>query len=469
MSAAAPAGAGEILVVDDDAQVCASIQGLLQDEGYATRAARDREEALAALSARVASLVLLDIWLAEGEREGFGLLERIRDRFPGLPVVMISGHGSVRTAVEAMHLGASDFIEKPFEGELLLHVVRRVLENARLRRENEDLAARAGRGGEMLGGSPAMRRLRGLVEKVAPTNSRILVAGPSGAGKETAARMVHALSRRRAGAFVVVSAATMTPDRFEEVLFGSEDGEGGVGRVGLFEQAHQGTLFVDEVAEMPLETQGRVIRALQEESFVRVGGATPVAVDARIITATAADLEARVEAGDFRADLYYRLAVVPLRVPPLAERRGDIPALARHFMEQCARALGRQPRPFDGEATARLQTCDWPGNVRQLRNVIERILILAPGAGAEPVRAAMLPDEVLRESAAPPPFSSDEIMSRPLRKARAAFESSYLSSQLARFGGNVTRTAEFVGMERSALSRKLRSLGIVAAEERNGA
>ncbi len=453
----------EILVVDDDAQVCASIQALLQDEGYTARTCLDGDAAFAELSYRVVSLVLLDIWLEAGEREGLKVLERVQESFPNVSVVMISGHGSVQTAVEAMNLGASDFIEKPFEGDHLLHVVARVLETERLRRENAELARKVGHPGEMLGSSLEMKSLRTVISKVAPTNSRILVTGQHGTGKETIARVVHAASKWSDGVFVVVGAPTMLPDRFEEELFGREDGNGNVIRVGFFEQAHGGTLFIDEVSEMPLETQGRMIRALQEPTFVRVGGTTPVAVDARIITASSSDIEAQVEAGNFRADLYYRLNVVPLQAPALSERREDIPQLAEHFMLQCARALGRQPRPFTQEALARLQTCAWPGNVRQLRNVIERVLILAPGTADEPVEISMLPDEVLRENAAPQSFTTEAIMSSTLRKARAAFESEYLSSQLVRFGGSVVRTAEFVGMERTALSRKLKSLGISAS------
>ena len=455
---------GEILIVDDEPDICKAVRDLLQDEGYTTRSASDTVSALAALGERVPSLVLLDIWLRNGELEGIELLKTIGTRFGGLPVVMISGHGSVRTAVDAMNLGAIDFLEKPFDSDLLLHVVRRSLETEHLRRENAALAHRTGVNDAIVGDSPAIRSLRNAIARVASTNSRVLITGEPGSGKETAARAIHAQSRRRSAPFVVMNAPRMSPDRFEEELFGREDGDGRVLRVGLLERAHGGTLFVDEIVEMSLDAQAWLLRALQNPSFMRVDGQTPVKVDVRVIASTSVDPETYIRQQRLSASLYYRINVVPIRVPSLSERREDIPALARHCMAVCAQALGRTPRPIDAEAEARLQAYNWQGNVRQLRNVIERVLILAPDSESSPVRVSMLPDDILYEhSDNANRFGTDSVMSHPLKVAREQFERQYLSSQLARFGGNITRTAAFVGMERTSLHRKLRLLGI--AEE----
>ena len=452
---------GEVLIVDDEPDICGAVQDLLQDEGYSTRTANDTDSALAALAERVPSLVLLDIWLRNGEREGIDLLQTVGSRFRDLPVVMISGHGSVRTAVDAMNLGAVDFLEKPFDSGLLLHVIGRSLETQQLRRENAALVDRTGATDVIVGNSPAIRALKNAIARVATTNSRVLITGAPGSGKETAARAIHGQSHRRSAPFVVMNAPRTAADRFEEELFGREDEGGRVLRVGLLEQAHGGTLFVDEVAEMSMDAQAWLLRALQNPSFMRVGGQTPVKVDVRVIASTSVDPETYIRQDRLSASLYYRINVVPIRVPSLAERREDIPALARHCMAQCARALGRPPRPIDAEAEARMQAHNWQGNVRQLRNVIERVLILAPDSEASPVRASMLPDDVLYERGETGGgFGADPIMSHPLKTAREQFERQYLSSQLARFGGNITRTAAFVGMERTSLHRKLRLLGI---------
>ncbi len=454
-------GLGEILIVDDEPDICAAVRDVLHDEGYTTRAASDTASALTALSERVPSLVLLDIWLLNGEREGIELLKTIRSRFRELPVVMISGHGSIRSAVDAMHLGAADFLEKPFDSDLMLHVVRRVLETERLRWENATLADRTSTTAELVGTSPAIRALKNAIARVAATNSRVLITGAPGSGKETAARAIHAQSLRRRGPFVVMNAPRMSSDRFEEELFGREGENGQVLRIGLLERAHGGTLFVDEVVEMSLDAQAWLLRALQNPAFTRVGGQAQVKVDTRVIASTSGDPEAHMRTDRLSASLYYRLNVVPIRVPSLAERREDIPALARHCMVQCARALGRTARSFDEEAEARLQAYHWQGNVRQLRNVIERVLILAPESDASPVDVSMLPEDVLRGPSGN--GTQDEIgaiMSCPLKTAREQFERHYLAFQLARFGGNVTRTAAFVGMERTSLHRKLRLLGI---------
>ncbi|MDX2102279.1 MAG: sigma-54-dependent Fis family transcriptional regulator [Alphaproteobacteria bacterium] len=453
--------AHEILIVDDEADIRMLIAGILKDEGFQTRAAADADGALQALAARLPSLVIQDIWLQGSSMDGMGVLERIVRDHPLLPVVMISGHGTIETAVEAIRLGAFDFIEKPFQADRLIVTVQRAIEQARLKRENQELKLRAGGEIALIGASPAMSQLRAQIDKVAPTGSRVLVQGPAGVGKEVAARLLHTRSRRSGGPFVVVNCATMHPDRIEYELFGA-DGEGDAPRkVGLFEQAHGGTLLLDEVADMPLETQGKIVRALQEQVFERVGGRTRVEVDVRVVASSARDVEAEMAAGRFRQDLYYRLAVVPVRVPALRDRREDIPHLARHFIERTAEASGLPARALGEDALLALQAYDWPGNVRELRNVIERLLILAPGDARADIRADMLPPEL--GSAAPAVLRWDkgsEIMTLPLREAREVFEREYLLAQVNRFAGNISRTAAFVGMERSALHRKLKSLGV---------
>jgi two-component system, NtrC family, nitrogen regulation response regulator NtrX len=454
--------AHDILIVDDEADIRMLIAGVLRDEGYSTRDAADSDETLAAIQARQPTLIILDIWLQGSALDGIGILRRIGEEMPSVPVVIISGHGTIETAVEAIKIGAYDFIEKPFKADRLLLVVARAIEAAYLRRENAELKLRAGGDLDLVGASPAINQLRQQIERVAPTGSRVLISGAPGSGKEVVGRLLHARSRRAEGPFVAVNCATMRPDRLEIELFGSEAGaDGSPRKIGTFERAHGGTLFLDEVADMPLETQGKIVRALQEQTFERVGGARRVEVDVRVVASTNRELAAEIAAGRFREDLFYRLNVVPIRVPPLRERREDIPLLARHFMARGADAARIAMREFGEDSLAALQSYTWPGNVRQLRNVIDWLLIMAPGDASEPVRADMLPNEIT--AIAPSVVKWDkgsEIMTLPLRDAREVFEREYLLAQVTRFGGNISRTASFVGMERSALHRKLKSLGV---------
>lgn len=456
--------AHEILIVDDEADIRAQIAGVLSDEGYETRSASDSDGTLAAIEARLPSMVLLDIWLQGSKRDGIELLKMIQESHPGLPVIMISGHGNIETAVQAIRLGAYDFIEKPFEADRLLLVIDRSLETYRLKRENQELRQRAGGNVELIGESAGINAVRQAIDRVAPTGSRVLISGPPGSGKEVAARTVHQKSRRAEGPFVVLNAASMAPERMEAELFGVEKGALGPdtpSKVGTFEQAHGGTLFIDEVADMPLETQGKILRVLQDQTFIRVGGTRPVQVDVRVVAATSRDLLAEIAEQRFREDLYYRLNVVPIKVPPLRDRRQDVPALAQYFMARAAEASGLPPRELALDALAVLQTCEWPGNVRQLRNVVDWILIMAPGEPSAPVRATMLPPEITTSTLTSlRADNGGEIMGMPLREAREMFEREYLQAQVIRFGNNISRTATFVGMERSALHRKLKSLGI---------
>ncbi|MBV9584788.1 MAG: sigma-54-dependent Fis family transcriptional regulator [Alphaproteobacteria bacterium] len=458
--------AHDILIVDDEADIRMLIAGVLRDEGYATREAGDSGEALAAIHTRQPTLVILDIWLQGSELDGIAILRQLRAEMPSVPVIMISGHGTIETAVEAIKMGAYDFIEKPFKADRLLLLVARAIEAAQLRRENAELKLRAGGELDLVGASPAINQLRQQIERVAPTGSRVLISGAPGSGKEVVGRLLHARSRRSQGPFVPVNCATMRPDRLEIELFGCEASNNGEPRkIGTFERAHGGTLFLDEVADMPLETQGKIVRALQEQTFERVGGSRRVEVDVRVVASSNRELSAEIAAGRFREDLFYRLNVVPIRIPPLRERREDIPLLGRHFMARGAAAARIQPRDFGEDALAALQAYTWPGNVRQLRNVIDWLLIMAPGDTDEPVHADMLPNEIT--AIAPTVVKWDkgsEIMTLPLRDAREVFEREYLLAQVTRFGGNISRTAAFVGMERSALHRKLKSLGVFGNE-----
>ncbi|HMR30470.1 MAG TPA: sigma-54 dependent transcriptional regulator [Geminicoccaceae bacterium] len=453
----------DILIVDDEAAIREIVGAILEDEGYRPRSASNSDETFREVARRVPGLVLLDIWLEGSQLDGVQILERLRSEHPLLPVVMFSGHGTIETAVGAIKKGAYDFIEKPFKSDRLLLSIARALEASRLRRENAELRDRAGDEVELIGTSSAISKVRQTIERVAPTGSRIFISGPPGSGKELAARQIHAHSRRADGPFVVVNAAALGTDRVDLELFGAEAGHGGSDQrlVGTLERAHTGTLLLDEVADMPLETQGRILRLLQEQRFTRLGGDQRIEVDVRVIASTNRDIKAEMSAGRFREDLYYRLNVVPLQMPALAERRTDIPLLVRHFMQRAARSAGLPPRAVTDEAMAVLQTAEWPGDVRQVRNTVEWMLIMAPGEAQEPIGIDGLPPDLTNSAAGTmDPTSNAELVSMPLREAREHFERTYLHTQLERFGGNISRTASFVGMERSALHRKLKTLGL---------
>ncbi|WP_375606243.1 MULTISPECIES: sigma-54-dependent transcriptional regulator [unclassified Bartonella] len=448
----------DILIVDDEADIRELVAGILDDEGYETRVACNSDEALAQISERIPKLIFLDIWLQGSRLDGLALLDEIKTHYPALPVVMISGHGNIETAVSAIKRGAYDFIEKPFKADRLVLVAERTLENSNLKRELLELRKRSNETLELLGKSTVIKNLRQIIEKVAPTNSRIMITGPSGAGKETVARTIHALSTRSNGPFVTINAATITPERMEIELFGSEM-EGRERKIGALEEAHGGILYLDEIADMPRETQGKILRVLTGQTFERVGGTKRVKVDVRIISSTAQNLENLISDGRFREDLFHRLSVVPITVPPLSARREDIPELVHHFVKTISQQVGIKPREISDDVIAILQTHAWPGNVRQLRNNIERLLILVRD-GDGPITADFLPSEV-NDSLPRLQMDSDEsIMDLPLREARELFEKRYLVAQIGRLGGNISRTAEFIGMERSALHRKLKALGV---------
>ncbi len=458
--------ASDILIVDDEADIREMVAGFLQDDGHRTRLARDSDEALKAIEERRPQLVILDIWLQGSRLDGLEVLNIAKKAHPDLPVIIISGHGNIETAVTAIKRGAYDYIEKPFKADRLLLVTMRALEASKLQRVVRELRERSTVSFDMIGRSAAINALRASLDRVAPTNSRVLIRGAAGSGKELCARVMHDKSHRKDGAFIVLNAASMAPDRVEEELFGTED-HAGPRKVGALESAHGGTLYIDEVADMPLETQGKVLRVLVEQKFQRVGGGPKVSVDVRIISSTSRDLERDMAEGRFREDLYHRLNVVPLRVPGLAERRDDIPELIQFFVTQVSHSSGLSPRKIGEDAIAVLQAHDWPGNVRELRNNIERLLILSGGDPDAIITANMLPEEIGSNVPLPVNGGAEHLMSLPLREAREIFEREYLLAQINRFGGNISRTAEFVGMERSALHRKLRALG-VSSQERSG-
>ncbi|MDR7125251.1 sigma-54 dependent transcriptional regulator [Pseudotabrizicola sp. 4114] len=454
-----------ILIVDDEKDIRELIGDILKDEGYAIRLAGNSDDAMAEINADPPSLMILDIWLKDSRMDGIDILKTVKRDNPDVPVVIISGHGNIEIAVAAIKQGAYDFIEKPFNIDQLMVVVSRAMETSRLRRENSDLRRREVTSSEMLGSSPAFRALKAQLEKVTKSNGRVMLTGPSGSGKEMAARFIHSNSNRASAPFVSVSSATVEPDRMEEVLFGRETTERGIEK-GLLEQAHGGVVYFDEVADMPVGTQSKILRVLVEQQFTRAGGTDKVRVDLRVISSTTRDLRAEIAAGRFRQELYDRLNVVPIPVPSLEERREDIPELTRHFIDLFHRTQGLPLRQLTQEAEAMLQTTAWPGNVRQLRNVIERVLILGEAHGA--IEATELPGQEAVVEGNGRLVLGGAMATLPLREAREVFEREYLLTQINRFGGNISRTANFVGMERSALHRKLKSLGVVTTSKSGG-
>ncbi len=452
----------DILIVDDERDIRELISDILEDEGYATRLAANSDECMAAINAEPPALMILDIWLKDSRMDGIDILKATKRDNPGIPIVIISGHGNIEIAVAAIKQGAYDFIEKPFNIDQLMVVIGRAMETSRLRRENVELKRRDDTTSEMIGSSSAFKALKSNLDKVTKSNGRVMLTGPAGCGKEVAARYIHAHSNRSQAPFVTVNCASIEPERMEAVLFGREGADRGV-EPGLLEQAHGGVLFFDEVADMPLGTQSKILRVLVEQQFQRVGGSDKVRVDMRVISSTNKDLQAEIQKGAFRQELYHRLNVVPISVPSLEDRREDIPALAGHFIAGFNRSQGLPLRKLSDEAVALLQTMVWPGNVRQLKNVIERVLILGEGSG--PISASELPqtDEASGEEGKV--VLSGSLATLPLREARELFDREYLLTQINRFGGNISRTASFVGMERSALHRKLKSLGVVTSNK----
>jgi len=460
----------DILIVDDEADIRELVAGILDDEGYEARQAGNSDDALMAIEDRRPSLVILDIWLQGSRLDGLEVLDRIQQMHPDIPVVIISGHGNIETAVTAIKRGAYEFIEKPFNTDKLINIAQRAIESFRLRKEVQELREHSPISQEMIGNSAVINQLRQSIEKVAPTKSRVLITGPSGCGKELTARMLHMLSHQNNGPFVALNAAAITPDRMELELFGTNDQKGSPSKVGALEEAHLGTLYIDEIADMPLETQSKILRVLVEQKFQRLGSGTKVEVNVRIVSSSSRNLEDERRQGNLRENLFHRLNVVPLEVSGLSERREDIPMLVEHFIGQISVSSGLVPRIIGEDAMAILQSYEWPGNVRQLRNIVERLMILSEGDADTIITAEMLPEELGGSVNLNPDGSGGEhLMSLPLRDAREIFEREYLLAQINRFGGNISRTAEFIGMERSALHRKLRVLGVNSSDRKKEA
>ncbi len=452
----------DILIVDDERDIRELISDILKDEGYSTRLAANSDEAMAQVSSAQPALMILDIWLKDSNMDGIDILKVVKADYPGVPVVIISGHGNIEIAVAAIKQGAYDFIEKPFNIDQLLVVIRRAMETSRLRRENSELKRQDSRPADLIGESAAYRAMISKLEKVTRSNGRVMLTGPAGVGKDVAARYIHANSSRAAGPMVTVTCAGMNPDRVEEILFGRESNDRGI-EIGLLEQANGGVIYFDEVADMPLAAQSKILRVLVDQQFTRVGGNKKVRVDLRVISSTNRDLAKEIAAGRVREELYHRLNVVPIAVPSLEERREDIPALADYFLQQLHEGQGLPLRTLSAEAMALMQTMVWPGNVRQLKNLIERVLILGDGQG--PIECRELPGEEDTSDEEGRVVLAGTLATLPLREAREAFEREYLLTQINRFGGNISRTANFVGMERSALHRKLKSLGVVTSNK----
>lgn len=452
--------ATDILVVDDETDIRELVAGILEDEGHGTRTAGDSDSALAAVQDRRPTIIFLDIWLLGSKLDGLELLDEIMAIHPDLPIVMISGHGNVETAVSAIKRGAYDYIEKPFKADKLILTAARALETSNLKKQVKELIEKTPDMPELIGGSAAMQQLKQTIERIAPSNSRIMISGASGSGKELVARTIHSNSNRSDGPFVLLNAATITADRMEVELFGTEANGSEAQKVGALEEAHGGTLYIDEIADMPWDTQSRILRVLVEQQFTRVGGNTKVKVDVRVLSSTAQDLENLIKIGNFREDLFHRLAVVPVHVPPLSQRREDVPELVSAFMSQITRQSGISNCRIGEDAMVVLQAHDWPGNIRQLRNNIERLMILSRLEEGTIITAEMLPKEIGEMLPNTGDSGGEHLMSLPLKEAREAFERDYLAAQVGRFSGNISRTAEFVGMERSALHRKLKSLGL---------
>jgi len=459
----------DVLIVDDEPDICDLIGGVLEDEGYSIRTAQTSTAALEEVRRRAPGLVVLDVWLQGSDMDGLSVLKYLKTIDPLMPIIVISGHGNIETAVAAIRRGAYDFLEKPFKADRLIHLAGLALESARLKRENASLKTKSLQVSKWIGESSAASNLRQAIEKVAPTNSRVMITGEAGVGKELCARLIHEHSLRQSGPFVVVNAANISPEQMESELFGEEDGDGLPTKLGVFEKAHGGTLLLDEVVDMPLGTQNKILRVLTEQRFKRVGGASDVSVDVRVMSSSTRDLQQAIDNGRFRTDLYYRLNVVPLEVPGLEDRRDDIPDLVTYFTSRIADSSGLNPRQFSEEAVAVLQSMEWPGNVRQLRNLVERVLILSRNT----LETAVQVEELQLDSAKGAGRSgigvSSELVGLSLRAAREKFEREYLTLQITRFDGNISRTAEFIGMERSALHRKLKALGVDTSSGRSEA
>ena len=448
-----------ILVVDDEEDIRLSIAGLLEDEDYEVRVAKNSDEALDAISKRVPDLVLLDIWLENSNLDGLDLLNEIHSKFISVPCIMISGHGNIDIAVNAIRSGASDFIEKPFESERLLITLERVLELSKLKKEHKELWVRAGGDLELVGESSVIKKIKNLIPKIAPTGSRVFINGDFGTGKETLARLIHHNSNRSSGSFILLNTKILSTDMLEEELFGEEDNLGRVIKIGIFEQANNGTLFIDEVSDLTMEAQVFFVKALQDNTIRRKNGSTRINVDVRVISSTSVQINEKIKNKEFSEDLYYRLNVIPIEMPALSNRKEDIPVLINYFLNKASNFSGRNKLTIDKQSLSSLQVFNWEGNVSQLKNAIERILIMIDDTSINEITYDMLPKDLLNiEKKKDDDYNRDYLYSLNLKNARIIFEHDYIIKNLDRFNGNITKTADFIGMERSAFHRKLNTL-----------
>ena len=454
----------DILIVDDEKDIRELISDILVDEGYSTRLASDSADCLTQVADNQPSLLILDIWLKDSNMDGIDILKKVKIDYPNVPVVIISGHGNIEIAVSAIKQGAYDFIEKPFNIEQLLVVIRRAMETSSLRRENTELKQKDISDFELIGQSNSFRNFLSNLEKVSKTNSRVLISGASGSGKETASRYIHDNSKQAGKPFVIINCSTSDQDELERSLFGSENLDG-LQYIGALEKADGGTIFLDEVSELPLDLQGKILKVLVENSLRRLGSDKKIDVDLRFISATSVSLLDKIKNQKFREDLFHRLNVVAIKVPSLNERIDDIPILARHFVDKLSSQNGLSNREFSDEALTFLQAMSWPGNIRQLKNLIERILILGDPSKKIHSDELIMKDVNSQEYSDKLNLISKELANMSLREAREIFERDYLVLQINRFGGNISKTASFVEMERSALHRKLKSLGIHSGQK----
>ncbi|MDL1966249.1 MAG: sigma-54-dependent Fis family transcriptional regulator [Candidatus Omnitrophota bacterium] len=444
-----------ILVVDDEQPICQALTGILSDEGYEVITAFNASQAIRKIKEELPDLVLLDIWLPD--INGLTVLKEIKKQYPQLPVVMISGHGNVETAVKAMKLGAYDFIEKPLSWENTIPPIVNALRMSSLQEENIALKQKAFFKYELTGRSESIRIVKEQIRKVAPTNASVLIKGESGTGKELAARAIHYYSKRAHGAFVEVNCAAIPDELIESELFGYEKGAftgAYVRKKGKFDLANGGTIFLDEIGDMSSKTQAKVLRLIQEQRFERVGGIKTVQVDVRVVAATNKNLEEEINKGNFRADLYYRLNVVPIEIPPLRERKEDIPLLLEEFLQEIARESSLGLKKITPEAIEILKQYDWPGNVRELKNIIERLVIMTSG---EVITAKDIPEGIAQRK---DHTGIDFFKVDSFREAKAIFEKEFLRKKLKEYKGNVSLTAQAIGLERSHLHKKMKTYGL---------
>ena len=454
----------DILIVDDERDIRELISEILIDEGYSTRLSSNSAECLNQVSNDPPSLLILDIWLKDSNMDGIDILKKVKVEYPQVPVVIISGHGNIEIAVSAIKQGAYDFIEKPFNIEQLLVVVRRAMETSSLRRENKELKKKDTVQYELKGQSSVFRNFMVNLDKVSKAKSRVLITGSSGSGKETSARYIHENSKQISGNFININCSVFDRDELDRVLFGYENKQG-VQEVGAIEKANRGTIYLNKVSKMPLDLQGKILKFLVENTINRLGSSTKIDIDCRVISSTNSDITEQIKNKSFREDLFHRLNVVPIKIPNLSDRIDDIPILANHFVKELSSANGLPPRKFTDEALSFLQGMNWPGNIRQLKNVIERVLILGDPSDKISSHELVFSDSKAKNSGEKVNLISSELAGMSLREAREIFERDYLMLQINRFGGNISKTSAFVEMERSALHRKLKSLGINSGQK----